>query len=83
MPKVFCYWQLYNEHLDNKGHDFGPNSSELKKALEEVDVQLNKFLQKLTERNLDDKVRHFLDNKVNDRVVNNSPTLLLLLRGTR
>jgi len=47
---------LYNEHLDNKGHDYGPNSPELKKALGEVDVQLYNFLQKLTERNLDDTV---------------------------
>ena len=53
------HWQLYNEHLDNKGHDYGPNSPELKKALGEVDVQLYNFLQKLTERNLDDTVIYF------------------------
>lgn len=47
---------LYNEHIDNKGHQFGPTSPEVLKAVEEVDLQINNFLKKLTEKGLDKTV---------------------------
>ncbi|XP_046449994.1 glycerophosphocholine cholinephosphodiesterase ENPP6-like [Daphnia pulex] len=47
---------VYNEHIDNKGHQFGPTSPELMLAVQEVDAELHKFLKKLEETNLDETV---------------------------
>ena len=47
---------IYNEHIDNKGHQFGPKSPELRKAVEEIDGTLHRFLLKLKEDGWDDKV---------------------------
>lgn len=48
---------MYNEHIDNKGHQYGPQSSELKKAVQEVDGQLDTFLKHLEADKLDQQVR--------------------------
>lgn len=47
---------VYNEHIDNKGHQFGPTSPELMIALQEVDAELYKFLKKLDDTDLDETV---------------------------
>jgi len=47
---------MYNEHIDNKGHQYGPQSSELKKAVQEVDGQLDTFLKHLEADKLDQQV---------------------------
>jgi len=48
--------QLYSEHIDNKGHQFGPISSEVKQAVKEMDYHLDRFLTMLEQHKLNETV---------------------------
>lgn len=48
--------QLYNEHIDNKGHQFGPTSDKVKQAVKEIDYHLDRFLTMLEHHNLSETV---------------------------
>ncbi|WP_411971300.1 alkaline phosphatase family protein [Sphingobacterium sp. Lzh-3] len=45
---------LYSVHVDHAGHGYGWMSPEYIAAIEEVDVEIGKFVQKLKDQNLDD-----------------------------
>ncbi|XP_054712930.1 glycerophosphocholine cholinephosphodiesterase ENPP6-like [Uloborus diversus] len=47
---------VYYEPVDSKGHQFGPDSIERKRALHEIDFLLDMFLKELDERGLQDEV---------------------------
>merc|ERR1740128_1414202 len=47
---------LYSEHIDNKGHQYGPTSPELKEAVQEIDHQLDRFMKTLEEHRLNETV---------------------------
>ena len=48
--------QLYSEHIDNKGHQFGPTSAEVKRAVKEIDYHLDRFLTMLEQHQLNETV---------------------------
>jgi len=47
---------LYSEHIDNKGHQFGPTSAEVKRAVKEIDYHLDRFLTMLEQHQLNETV---------------------------
>ncbi|CAL4125293.1 unnamed protein product, partial [Meganyctiphanes norvegica] len=52
----FEFVLVYTEHVDNKGHDFGPEAEETQLAVRELDQHLKTFLDQLETKNLTDKV---------------------------
>jgi len=52
----FEFVLVYTEHVDNKGHDFGPEAEQTKLAVWELDEHLKTFLDQLDTKNLTDKV---------------------------
>jgi predicted AlkP superfamily pyrophosphatase or phosphodiesterase len=49
--------KVYGEHLDNVGHEFGPDSEELKQAIRDIDDVIYDFLDRMTDTGLDEKVK--------------------------
>ena len=47
---------LYFEHVDTAGHDFGPDSPQLAKAVAEVDAHIGRLLDAIAEQGLADEV---------------------------
>lgn len=59
MCKTFRIFQVYGEHLDNIGHDYGPYSEELRQAVRDVDEVIYDFLDRLADTGLEEKVYSF------------------------
>lgn len=48
--------QVYSEHLDNVGHQFGPFSKEIKQAMKKIDEVLVDFMTIMADTRLDERV---------------------------
>jgi len=49
-------FQAYNEHLDVIGHEYGPDSNDMKIAINEVDRYLAQFFEAMKKRDMYGKV---------------------------
>lgn len=53
--KESSFSQVYNEHIDDVGHDFGPDSQEIQKAIQDIDATIVYMLDRIEEMGMTDR----------------------------